>query len=139
MAAGPSFSTSRLHGPRQPVDAGDDQGVAAAQKVEQHLQFGAAVTTGAARLLGADHVTAGSLQRGALEGEVLLDRGDTGIAVEGHSGKDRVGGQGRGAMSWMILDLLWLASQVLISDPNETKKMSHRLGSLGYSQAAIRR
>ena len=43
---------------RQAIDAGDDERVAGAQEVEQHLQFAAPVAARAARLLGPDHLAA---------------------------------------------------------------------------------
>jgi hypothetical protein len=46
---------------RQTVDAGDDQGVAGAQKFEQNLQLSAAVAARATGLLGANHLAARGL------------------------------------------------------------------------------
>ena len=75
---------------RQTVDAGDDEGVAGAQEVEQHLQFAAAVAAGAARRLGPDHLAAGRLERGALDRQVLVEGRDPGVAVAGHRGVNRL-------------------------------------------------
>jgi len=58
----------------------DDERVAGAQEVEQHLQFATAV----ARLLGADYLATGCLQRCALNGQVLVEGRDPSVAVEGH-------------------------------------------------------
>ena len=69
---------------RQAIDAGDDERVAGAQEVEQHLQFAAAVAARAARLLGADHLAPRRFQRGALDREVLVEGGDAGVTVKGH-------------------------------------------------------
>ena len=69
---------------RQAVDAGDHERVAGAQEIEQQLQFGAAVATRAAGLLGPDHLAARRLQRGALDREVLVEGGDPGVTVKGH-------------------------------------------------------
>ena len=43
---------------RQTIDAGDDERVAGAQKVEQHLQLGAAVAARATGLLGTNYLAA---------------------------------------------------------------------------------
>jgi hypothetical protein len=58
--------------PRQTIDTGNDESVAAAQEVEQDLQLSAAVAARAARLFGADHLAACNLQRSALDREVLV-------------------------------------------------------------------
>jgi len=71
-----------LHRARQPVDAGDYERVALTQELEQPLQLGAVVAAGSTRLLGADDLAAGGPQRGALEGEILVEGGDSGVAVE---------------------------------------------------------
>jgi len=62
--------------PGEPVDARDHQGVALAQEIEQHLQFGAPVATSAGGLLRTDDIAAGGFQDHALECEVLVDRAD---------------------------------------------------------------
>ena len=71
-----------LHRARQAVDAGDDEGVALIQKLDQYLQLGAAAAARAACLLGADDLASGRIQRGTLGGEILVDRGDASVAVE---------------------------------------------------------
>jgi hypothetical protein len=73
-----------LHGPGEPVDAGDDQGIAGLHEVEQRLQLGPAVTPAAAGRLGADHAAAGRFEGGVLNGEVLVEGADAGVAVDGH-------------------------------------------------------
>ncbi len=80
-----------LHRPGQAIDAGDDQGVALAQEVEQDLQLAPPVAAGTGGLLGADDVAAGRLQRRALDGEILVDGADAGVAVEGHGRGGRRG------------------------------------------------
>ena len=65
--------------------------VALAQEVEQDLQLAPPVAAGTGGLLGADDVAAGRLQGRALDGEVLVDGADAGVAVEGHGR----GGRGR--------------------------------------------
>jgi hypothetical protein len=44
-----------------------------AQEVEQDLQFGAAIATGAARFLGTDDLAACSLECGMLDGKILIE------------------------------------------------------------------
>jgi hypothetical protein len=58
----------------EPVDAGDDQGVASAQEVEQEPHLGPPLARGAAPLLRPDHPAAGGAERGLLDREVLVDR-----------------------------------------------------------------
>ena len=60
-----------FHRPGEPVDAGDDQGVAGLHEVEQHLQLSPAIAARTAGLLGADHLAARCLEGGALDAEVL--------------------------------------------------------------------
>jgi hypothetical protein len=69
---------------RQSVDTCDDERVAGTQKVEQHLQLGAAVATRTTGLLGTNHLAARRLQRGTLDREIVIDSRYPGVTVNGH-------------------------------------------------------
>ena len=69
---------------RETVDAGDNQGVAWLNEVEQHLQFGAAVAPVATFLFRTDHPASGRAQRLPLHGKVLVQRRDVCVAVGRH-------------------------------------------------------
>ena len=73
-----------LQRPRETVDAGNNQGVAWLNEVEQHLQFGAPVAPIAAFLLSTDHAAPRRPQRPPLHGEILVQRGDARVAVGRH-------------------------------------------------------
>ena len=45
-----------------------------AQEMEQDVQFGAPVASGASLLLRPDHLAAGGSERGLLQGKVLVSR-----------------------------------------------------------------
>ncbi len=71
------------HGPGQPIDAGDNKGLAGVDEVENGLQFRASVQGGAAAGLIADHGAARSLKRLHLGVQGLVRRRDPGIADPG--------------------------------------------------------
>ena len=77
-------SCTVLHRAGQAVDACDDQRVTRLHEVEQHLQLGAPVAPAAAGFLGPDDGTASGLKRGPLQAQVLVDGGNTGVAIEWH-------------------------------------------------------
>lgn len=51
---------------RKPINAGDDQHIAGPEKIEVRLQLPAAGSRRPAALLGADHLTAGRVERSLL-------------------------------------------------------------------------
>jgi hypothetical protein len=71
-----------LETPRQPVDAGDNQRVAGAQKLQQDVELRAALALRAGPLLGADHLAAGGAEGRLLQREVLITSGHAGVAVK---------------------------------------------------------
>jgi len=79
-------------------DAGDDRCIPGPHEIEQHLQFGSPIPAAAAGLLRADNVAAGSLRRGPLHAQVLVDGGNAGVAIERHeTGSDSVSLESRPA------------------------------------------
>ena len=61
---------------RKPINAGDHQHVAGPEKIEVRLQLLAAGSRRPAALLGADHLTAGRVERSLLNRQGLVSRAD---------------------------------------------------------------
>ncbi len=69
---------------RQPIDPSDDERVARTQETEQGLKLRSASPVRSAFRFSSDYVTTRHPQRLLLDGEILVERGDTRVAVKRH-------------------------------------------------------
>ncbi len=69
---------------RKPVDAGNHQDIFRLYEGEQHLKLSQVVAPAAAGFLRAHQATASGLERGALDGEILIETADASVAEDRH-------------------------------------------------------
>jgi hypothetical protein len=67
------------------IDPSNDERVTRTQETEQGLKLRSTSPVRSARSFGSDDITAGHPQRLFLDGEVLVERGDTRVTVKRHS------------------------------------------------------
>jgi hypothetical protein len=109
------------------IDPSNDERVTRTQETEQGLKLRSTSPVRSARSFGSDDITAGHPQRLFLDGEVLVERGDTRVTVKRHSAPF---GSGQPHLG---LDLGASPSQKAGNDPIGTPELSHEIVSLGFT------
>src|SRR5262249_54947269 len=108
---------------RQAIDPRDNQRVALPNEIENGRKLRAPLRTRPARLLLADHITAGRLQRLDLDREVLIRGAHAGISDCSHGQPPK--------LSHLGLNHAWILSQKRKVNPYKTKYLSQPHDSAG--------